>query len=96
MRKNQRWRLKQDKNECECILMWWSTNKIEIDLSHIWVKSEQDVWKVKRDETHFNMMMHSWIETHLSHIWIKFKWDVWVKFKQDLSQIWAKEKRNAI
>ncbi len=41
-------------------------------------------------------MMHSEIKTHLSHIWIRFKWDVWVKSKQDLSQIWAKERQNAI
>ncbi len=35
MRKNQRQRLKQDKNWCERILMWWSTDETKIDLSHI-------------------------------------------------------------
>ncbi len=44
MRKNQRQRLKWKKNWCKCILMWWSTDKTEINLSHIWVRSEQDVW----------------------------------------------------
>ncbi len=60
MRKNQRQRLKQDENWCERILMWWSTNETRIDLNHIWVRFEQDVWRVRRDETHFNMMMHRW------------------------------------
>jgi len=44
MRKNQRQRLKWNKNWCKCILMWWSTDETEINLSHIWVRSEQDVW----------------------------------------------------
>ena len=93
MRKNWRWRLKWDKNWYECILMWWSTDKTRINLSHIWVKSEQDVWRIRQDETHFNMMMHDEIKTHLSHIWVKFKQNVWVKSKQNLSQIWAELKQ---
>ena len=58
MRKNQRWRLKWDENWCERILMWWSTDETRINLSHIWVRSEQDVWRMRQDETHFNVMMH--------------------------------------
>ncbi len=67
--------------------MWWSTDETRINLSHIWIKSEQDVWRTRQNEMHFNMMMHNEIKTHLNHIWIRFKQDVWVKFKQDLSQI---------
>ncbi len=61
--------------------------------------SESDldnIWKMKWDETYFNMMMHDEIKTHLNHIWIRFKQNVWVKSKQDLSQIWAEERRNAV
>ncbi len=60
IRKNQKQRLKWDENWCEHILMWWSTDKTRINLSHIWVKSEQDVWRMKQDEIHFNMIMHKW------------------------------------
>jgi len=96
IRKNWKWRLKWDKNWCECILMWWSTDETRINLSHIWVRFEQDVWRMRRDEMHFNMMMHSEIKTHLSHIWVRFKWDVWVKSRQDLSHIWVRKRWNAV
>ncbi len=92
IRKNWRWRLKWDKNWCKCILMWWSTDETRINLSHIWVKFEQDVWRVRWDKTHFNVMMHSETKIHLSHIWVKFKQDIWVRFRQDLNQIWAELK----
>ncbi len=59
-KKNQRQRLKQDKNWCKRILMWWSTDETEINLSHIWVRSEQDFCKMRWDKTHFNVMMHKW------------------------------------
>ncbi len=32
------------KTEMRQELMWWSTDETEINLSHIWVKSEQNVW----------------------------------------------------
>ncbi len=47
MRKNWKQRLKQDKNWCKCILMWESTDETRINLSHIWVRFEQDVCKMK-------------------------------------------------
>ncbi len=62
---------KWDENWCECILMWWSTDETKINLSHIWVRSEQDVWRMRWDETHFNVIMHrNWniSESHLSQI----------------------------
>jgi len=65
--------------------MWWNTDETKINLSHISVRSEQDVWRVKWDETHFNVMMHSKTKIHLSHIWVKFKQDVWVRFRQNLN-----------
>ncbi len=61
--------------------MWWSTDETRINLSHIWVRSEQDVWRVRWDETHFNMMMHR----ELKHIWITSESDlnkIWVRFEQ--------------
>ena len=68
-------------------LMWWCTDETEINLSHIWVKSE---W----NETRCILTWWCISETkiHLNHIWIRFKQNVWVRFKQDLSQIWAESK----
>ncbi len=64
--------------------MWWCINKTEIDLNHIWVRSEWD--EMRRILTWWCM---SETKIHLSHIWVRFKQDIWVRFKQDLSQIWA-------
>ncbi len=88
MRKNWRWRLKQDKNWCECILMWWSTNETRIDLSHIWVKSEQDIWRARQNKTHFNVMMHR----ELKHIWITSESNLNKMSESDLNKIWVKFK----
>ena len=68
IRKNWKQRLKWDKKWCECILMWWSTDETRINLSHIWVRSEQDVWRTRWDEMHFNMMMHRNWNTFKSHL----------------------------
>ena len=64
--------------------MWWCINKTEIDLNHIWVRSEW--YEMRRILTWWCM---SETKIHLSHIWVRFKQDIWVRFKQDLSQIWA-------
>jgi len=74
--------LKQDENWWERILMWWSTDETEIDLSHIWVKSEQDIWRMKRDETHFNVMMHR----KLKYIWVTFESNLNEMSESDLSK----------
>ncbi len=66
--------------------MWWSTNETRIDLSHIWVKSEQDVWKVRRDEMHFNVMMHR----ELKYIWVTSESDLNEISESDLSKIWVR------
>ncbi len=86
IRKNWRWRLKWDENWCKRILMWWSTDETRINLSHIWVRSEQDVWRVRRDEMHFNMMMHR----ELKHIWITSESDLNKMSESDLNKIWVR------
>ena len=88
-RKNQRRRLKWDENWCECILMWWSTDETRINLSHIWVRSEQDVWRARRDETHFNVMMHE----KLKHIWVTSESDLDEISESDLDKIWIRSEQ---
>ena len=67
MRKNWRWRLKRDKNWCERILIWWSTDETEINLSHIWVRFKWDVWNRSRQD--------------LSQIWAELRqWRLNLKF----------------
>jgi len=54
----------------KCILMWWCTDETRINLSYIWVKFEQNVWKV----------LESCLEQVIK-IWVNWsKWDKW-KFK---------------
>ena len=38
---------KKNENWYECILIWWNTNKTEINLSHIWIESEQNFCKMR-------------------------------------------------
>ncbi len=89
MRKNWKWRLKWNENWCECILMWWSTDETRINLSHIWVRFEQDVWRIKQDETHFNVMMHR----KLKYIWITFESDLNKISELNLDKIWVRSEQ---
>ena len=66
--------------------MWWSTDETEINLSHIWIRSEQDVWRARRDETHFNVMMHE----KLKHIWVTSESDLDEMSESDLDKIWVR------
>ncbi len=69
--------------------MWWSTDETRIDLSHIWVRSEQDVWRARRDETHFNVMMHE----ELKHIWVTSESDLNEMSESDLNKIWVRSEQ---
>ena len=79
--------MSEEWSETKCILTWWCTDETEIDLSHIWVRSE-------RDETRCILTWWCTDETeiNLSHIWVRFRRDVWNRSRQNLSQIWAESK----
>ncbi len=68
------------------ILMWWCTDETEINLSHIWVRSEQNFCKMRWDETHFNVIMHR----ELKHIWVTSESDLDKMFESDLDKIWVR------
>ncbi len=44
------------------------------------------IWKMKQDETHFNMMMHE----KLKHIWVTFESDLNKISELNLDKIWVK------
>ena len=103
MRKNRRWRLKWNKNWCECILMWWSTDKTRINLNHIWVRSEQDVWRVQyfalsHDRallnqyiSHLHQSLNHQIQLRNFNIWASYLvvYDLWFSDQYLICQFFA-------
>ena len=81
--------MSEEWDEMRCILTGWCTDETEINLSHIWVKFEQDFCKIKWDETHFNVMMHR----ELKHIWITFESDLNKMSESDLDKIWVRSEQ---
>ncbi len=81
IRKNWRQRLKQDKNWCKCILMWWSTDETEINLSYIWVKFE---WNEMR------CILTWWCTAKLKYIWITSESNINEMSESNLDKIWVR------